>query len=123
MGDVVSILDGSAGPELDFVDGGGTAHAIVWPGMGARARALHHAWLEPDACTVELRHPGEAVYYVAAGSGWVEDRVTGERQPLRDGSMFHVDAGTAYVAEAGDQGMELLGGPAPADPALYRNGG
>ena len=33
--------------------------------------------------------------------------------------MFHVDGGTAYLAQAGDEGMELIGGPSPADPALY----
>jgi quercetin dioxygenase-like cupin family protein len=119
----VAILDGSAGPKLDIVDGAGEARAIIWPGTGARARALHHLWLEAGARTVQLRHPGEAVYYVVAGQGSVSDESSGERHPLREGSMFHVDAGTSYVAKAGDHGMELVGGPAPVDPQLYPDGG
>ena len=118
----VAILDGSAGPQLDIVEGAGEARAIVWPGMGAQARALHHIWLDAGARTVQLRHPGEAVYYVVAGQGSVFDRSSGERHRLRAGSMFHVDAGTAYVAEAGDNGVELVGGPAPVDPQLYPGG-
>jgi hypothetical protein len=33
--------------------------------------------------------------------------------------MAHVDAGTTYRFRAGDAGLDLIGGPAPADPALY----
>jgi hypothetical protein len=33
--------------------------------------------------------------------------------------MVHVDAGTPYELVAGDEGMELIGGPCPADPSLY----
>ena len=123
VADKVSILDGSAGPELDIVDGDGEARAIVWPGTGAQARSLHRIWLRPGASMVEQRHPGEATYYVIGGGGWVTDGATGDRQPLREGSMFHVDGGTAYAAQAAGDGMELVGGPAPADPALYRDGG
>jgi len=121
VADKVSILDGSRGPELDIVDGGGEARAIVWPGIGAEKRSLQRIWLKAASRTVELRHPGEAAYYVVAGGGWVSDRSSGARLALREGSMFHVDGGTGYVAEAGDDGMELVGGPAPADPALYRD--
>lgn len=70
---------------------------------------------------IEQRHPGEATYYVVAGDGWVSDGDSEERQPLREGSMFHVDGGTPYAVQAGDGGMELVGGPAPADPALYED--
>jgi hypothetical protein len=115
----VLILDGSDGPELPLVEGAGAARAIVWPGMGAKARSLHHIWLAPDARTVRQRHSGEAVYYVVNGDGIVFDRTAGERQPLRGGAMFHIDGGTEYVVEAGERGIELVGGPAPADPALY----
>lgn len=115
----VAILDGSDGPELAIVDGDGSAKAIVWPGMGAEARSLHHLWLRRGARTVELSHPGDAVYYVIAGDGAVADRSADERQPVRSGSMFHIDGGTAYVVEAGADGIELVGGPAPVDPALY----
>jgi quercetin dioxygenase-like cupin family protein len=115
----VLILDGSDGPELPLVEGAGAARAIVWPGMGARARSLHHIWLAPDARTVSQRHPGDAVYYVVTGDGTVVDGTADERQPLREGAMFHVDGGTDYVVEAGEDGIELVGGPAPADPGLY----
>ena len=121
VADKVSIVDGSRGPELDIVDGAGEARAIVWPGMGAQTRSLQRIWLKAAARTVELRHPGEAAYYVVAGSGWVSDRSSGARLALREGSMFHVDGGTRYLAEAADDGMELVGGPAPADPALYQD--
>jgi hypothetical protein len=33
--------------------------------------------------------------------------------------MIHVDAGTQYVITSGDGGMDIVGGPSPADPALY----
>lgn len=115
----IRILDGSAGPELPIVDGAGVARAIVWPGTGARARSLHRIWLEARAGTVELRHPSDAVYYVVEGDGAVADRTSGEAHDLRAGAMFHVDAGTAYAVRAGDGGMQLVGGPAPADDALY----
>jgi quercetin dioxygenase-like cupin family protein len=115
----VLIFDGSEGPKLPLVEGAGDARAIVWPGMGAKARSLHHIWLAPDARTVPQHHPGDAVYYVVTGDGTVVDGAAGERQPLREGAMFHVDAGTEYVVEAGEHGIELVGGPAPADPALY----
>jgi len=115
----VRILDGSEGPKLPLVEGAGDARAIVWPGMGAKARSLHHIWLAPDARTVPQHHPGDAVYYVVTGDGTVVDGAAGERQPLREGAMFHVDTGTEYVVEAGEHGIELVGGPAPADAALY----
>jgi hypothetical protein len=36
------------------------------------------------------------------------------------GSMVYVERGTAYRFSAGAEGLELVGGPAPADHALYR---
>ena len=115
----IAILDGAGGPELAIVEAGGEARAVVWPGVGADARSLHHVWLEAEGRTVELSHPSDAVYYVIAGDGSVEDPAGGEGHALRAGSMFHVDAGTAYRVMAGPEGMDLVGGPAPADPALY----
>jgi mannose-6-phosphate isomerase-like protein (cupin superfamily) len=115
----IAILDGAAGPRLPIVEGGGEARAVVWPGVGAHARSLHHLWLSPGGRTVPLSHLSEAVYYVIAGDGSVVDRSSGETQPLRAGAMFHVDPETVYVAEAGGAGLELVGGPAPADASLY----
>lgn len=115
----ISILDGRDGPSLPIVEGGGDCRAIIWTGIGARSRSLHRLWLNEDAATVELNHPSDAVYYVVEGAGWVLDRASGERHALRPGAMFHVDRGTPYVIQAGVPGMEVVGGPAPADDALY----
>jgi mannose-6-phosphate isomerase-like protein (cupin superfamily) len=115
----IRILDGSAGPELPIVEGHGVARAIVWPAMGARSRSLNRIWLTAGAGTVELVHPSDAVYYVIEGAGSVLDAATSEAQDLRTGAMFHVDAGTTYSVRAGGGGMQLVGGPAPADDALY----
>jgi len=115
----IAVLDGSAGPELPIVEGDGEAKAVVWPGTGAHSRSLHHLWLRAGARTVALTHPSEAVYYVIEGDGSVVDRSSGERHALRDGAMFHVDPRTTYEIEAGSRGVELVGGPAPADPSLY----
>jgi quercetin dioxygenase-like cupin family protein len=109
---------GDDGPALDLVEGDGSARAILWPGVGAHLRAMHRIVLQPGACTREQRHPGEAVYTVLCGGGVVFDG-GGEGQSLRAGSMFHIDAGTAYVVVAGAAGVELLGGPAPVDTDLY----
>jgi mannose-6-phosphate isomerase-like protein (cupin superfamily) len=119
LGREIRILDGSDGPELPIVDGAGTARAIVWPGTGARSRSLHHLWLDGGSRTVELVHPSDAVYYVIEGGGTVLEASAQEGRELRAGSMFHVDAGTAYAVRAADGGIELVGGPAPADDALY----
>ena len=61
----------------------------------------------------------DAVYYVIEGGGTVLEASAQEGRALRAGSMFHVDAGTAYAVRAADGGIELVGGPAPADDALY----
>jgi quercetin dioxygenase-like cupin family protein len=115
----IALFDGSTGPELAIVKGGGMACAIVWPGTGAHARSLHHLWLEVGGRTVQMSHPSEAVYYVIDGEGRVVDLAGGGAQTLRPGSVVHVEPGTPHVVEAGPSGIELVGGPAPADPALY----
>jgi hypothetical protein len=115
----VCVLDADSGPELGLVASGGTARAIVWPGMGAELRSLHRIELRSGGETVPQRHPNDAVYYVAAGSGEAIGGDGADRQALREGSMVHIDAATPYVLRAGDDGMLLLGGPAPADPSLY----
>jgi hypothetical protein len=115
----ISIVDGRGGPSLPIVDGVGECRAIIWPGIGARSRSLHRLWLNGEAATVELNHPSDAVYYVVDGAGWVIDRARGRRSALRPGAMFHVDRGTPYVIQARVPGMQVVGGPAPADDALY----
>ena len=96
----------------------GNAWAVIWPGMGARCRSLHRVSLAPGGITVPLRHPGEAVYYVLAGRGSVEDAAAHE---LTEGSMVHVAPRGEYrfAASDGGPGLDLIGGPCPADPALY----
>ena len=117
--DEIRIIDAADGPRLEIVEGEGHARAVVWPGMGALLRSIHTISLGAGARTIELRHPSEAVYYVAEGSGEAVDVVAGDAQAVRPGSMVHVDPGTAYVIRAGDAGMSLVGGPAPPDPAFY----
>lgn len=118
--DGVVILDGGASCQpLPLVeDGGGVAHAVVWPGVGAFQRTFHRFRLEPLGRTRAQRHGGEAVYYVVRGRAVVRDD-SGAAHELREGSMVHVDAGTGYTFEAGGQGSEIVGGPCPADPDLY----
>jgi mannose-6-phosphate isomerase-like protein (cupin superfamily) len=121
--DEIQVLDLAAGPELAIVEGDGAARAVVWPGVGATLRSLHTISLAADAHTVELRHPSEAVYYAASGTGTAIDRASGEEHELVTGAMVHIDAGTPYVLRAGTGGLELLGGPSPADERLYEGDG
>ena len=116
----VRVLDsGSSCPTLPMVDGVGTARAVVWPGVGAELRSMIRISLDPSARTVELRHPVEAVYYVMAGTGSAVDPGTSARQPLLEGSMVHIEPGTPYRFAAGPQGLEILGGPCPADREIF----
>jgi len=110
---------GPDSPELPIVDGEGSARAIVWPGVGARFRSMHRISLGAGARTVALRHPMEAVYYIVAGGGSVRDGDAHATTALIEGSMIFVEPGTRYAIEAGAEGIEVLGGPCPPDPALY----
>jgi quercetin dioxygenase-like cupin family protein len=118
-GEEIRVVELEQGPTLDIVEGEGHAHAVIWPGMGAELRSIHRIDLRPRARTIALRHPSEAVYYVMGGSGEALDVGHGEAQRLRPGSMAHVDAETTYRFVAGEEGMSLVGGPSPPDPALY----
>jgi quercetin dioxygenase-like cupin family protein len=117
----IQVLDLEVGPQLSIVRGDGSAHAVVWPGVDARLRSMHCLRLSAGASTIELSHPSDAVYYVVRGGGWVSEPTSGSasREVLREGSMFHVDAGTSYVIAAGEESIELVGGPSPADDSLY----
>jgi quercetin dioxygenase-like cupin family protein len=106
-------------PALPLVDGEGVARALIRPGIGAYLRSMHRISLAPGARTIPQRHPMEAVYYVLSGEGIVRDPEHPPEQLLVEGSMVHVEPGTAYVLEAGPEGIEILGGPCPADAALY----
>lgn len=119
----VRVLQGDRGPALPLVEGEGSARAIVWPGVGARLRSLQRIDLAAGSRTLCLKHPMEAVYYVVRGDGTVRDPDDGSSNPLTAGSMIHIEPGTAYVFQAGPDGILLLGGPCPADPALYGQAG
>lgn len=118
-GDQIQVVPLEQGPALAIVDGEGSAHAVIWPGMGATLRSIHRIELAGGARTIALRHPSEAVYYVMAGSGKAVDLDADDTQPLRAGSMAHIDPGTTYVLAAAEEGMSVVGGPSPPDPALY----
>jgi mannose-6-phosphate isomerase-like protein (cupin superfamily) len=108
------------GPLLPIVEGEGSARPIVWPGVGAAFRSMHRIELAGGSRTIPLKHEMEAVYYVIRGDGIVRDPGDDSGESLVEGSMIHVEPGTAYVFEAGAAGILLLGGPCPADPTLYQ---
>jgi mannose-6-phosphate isomerase-like protein (cupin superfamily) len=92
----------------------------MWPGNGALYRTFQVMELKPGDRTIDLRHPFDSAYYIAAGAGSVVDLASGERFPLVEGSMVHIDKGDAYRFETTDQaGVKVIGGPCPADPQLY----
>ena len=118
--DAVQVLTADeACPELPIVEQGGTARAVVWPGTGAVHRSMHVISLDEGGRTKALTHPSDAVYHLCEGAASVTDPDTGHRQELVVGSMFHVDAGTAYQIESAAAGTVLIGGPCPPDPAMY----
>lgn len=118
--DRIQILrDDEQCPGLPIVERGGSARAVVWPGVGAVLRSMHRISLGPHGRTVQLEHPMEAVYYVMSGSATALDESDMSRHALSAGSMAHIDPGTAYVFEAGGGGAEIVGGPCPADMRLY----
>ncbi len=119
---VVSVLhDDDSCPRLPIVDGEGEARAVVWPGVGAHLRSIHRISLAPGSRTVRQQHPMEAVYYVMSGSATVHDDETQTSEAVREGSMTLVDPGTPYRFVADGDGVELVGGPCPADPSMYEH--
>ncbi len=75
------------------------ARPMRWsgPASAPTMRSMHRISLGAGSATVPQRHPMEAVYYVIGGGGTVRDPDTGAAEALVDGSMFHVEPGTAYV--------------------------
>lgn len=110
----VVVLSTSGGEPLDVLDGPGQARAIVGPHMGAALRSMWVLELKPGSSTVQLRHHGEAVYYLAEGSGTTI--VDDERLDLDPGAMIHVEPGARYRLHAAGDGAKLFGGPSPPDP-------
>jgi quercetin dioxygenase-like cupin family protein len=113
----VVVLSTATGERLDVLTGPGEARGVVGPHTGASLRSMWLLELEPASSTIALRHPGEAVYYVVSGGGRAHAD-SGEPLELDPGSMVHVEPGAGYGFEAGPNGIELVGGPAPPDPEL-----
>ena len=117
----VRVLDaGDECPALPLVDGEGVARAVIWPGIGAELRSMHRIRLAPGARTIPQRHPMEAVYYVLSGGG----SGARPRAPARAAARRRRHGATSSPAppmcsRPAAQGIEILGGPCPADPALY----
>ncbi len=122
LSDRVQVFDsGDFCPQLPIVEGEGICRAVVWPGSGAEQRSMHRISLAPGARTIELCHAMEAVYYIISGDGMVVDPDSRSGQALIEGSMIHIEPETAYRFEAAGAGIEMLGGPCPADMNLYRH--
>ena len=122
MSDTARVLNSGPGcPELKIVEGEGDARAVAWPGVGSKLRSMARIKLKAGAASVRLAHEMEAVYYIIAGNGVVEDPDIGDSQALIAGAMVHIEPGTAYRFVPDQDGMELIGGPCPPDPALYRD--
>jgi hypothetical protein len=123
MGDdapgAVRVIKRGTGRALPLVEGPGSAMALVWPGMGARHRSLHHFDLEPGSGTVVQQHEGEAVYGVLVGAASIIDVTTDAAADLPTGAMVHLDARTRYRFVAGADGAVIVGGPCPPDDRLY----
>ena len=118
--DRVRILrDDDGAPELPIVERGGRAWVVVWPGLDAHLRSIHHISLKPGGRTVALEHPMESVYYTMSGSVVASDNSFDRRIDLPTGAMAHIGPDTEYLFEAGPDGAELVGGPCPADERLY----
>jgi len=117
--DTVRVIDtSSSGPVLPIIEKNGEARAVLWPGNGARFRSFQLISLTEDGSTEALRHASDCVYYVIAGEGEIVDLGSDEVSPLTEGAMVHIDAGDAYRLRSA-QGIRMLGGPCPPDPALY----
>lgn len=108
-------------PDLPIVESKGSAWAVIWPGVGAELRSIHHISLQSVGRTIELSHPMESVYYVMSGSAAAIDPDQGSRHELTEGSMAHIEPGTRYLFEAGSSGAEIIGGPCPADQSMYEH--
>ncbi len=116
----VQVLKGAeSSTVVPLVRSGGSAIAVVWPGVGSEHRSMHVVSLVGGGRTVDLLHPSESVYYMKSGGASVVDLESGESQDLTEGSMVHVDPDTPHAFEAGEEGCEFVGGPCPPDPAVY----
>ncbi len=100
---------------------GGACLPIIWPGMGAVERSLHQFRLPSGVSTLVFEHPSEAVYYVISGEIDVMETAVGSSTRIDTGAMFHVEPGTKYRFAGASELAVVIGGPCPADPALYQD--
>lgn len=119
----VTVLHGREGEPVRLLRGAGDARIVVGPATGARHRSMCVVRLEPGSSTIDLRHPSEAVWYVAAGHGRAVPGDGASALVLEPGAMVHIGPQTGYAitADAGEA-LELIGGPAPPDPTLAQPG-
>lgn len=118
MPEGVMVLPGSGGEPVSLLGRGeGEAFVVVGPHLGAAHRTMAVLRLGAGAATVELCHPGEAVWYVVRGTGTARP-AEGQPIELDEGTMVHAEPGAAYAIGAGEEGLELLGGPSPPDPGF-----
>jgi mannose-6-phosphate isomerase-like protein (cupin superfamily) len=118
--DKVRVIDSRGScPDVRIVEGEGWAKAVIWPGNGALYRTFQIINLGAGSSTRSLDHETDSVYYVMRGAGVVEDVRGKTDESIVEGSMIHIDAGDTYRIRAGDAGLELLGGPCPADERWY----
>jgi quercetin dioxygenase-like cupin family protein len=108
-------------PQLPLIQGGGSARAVIWPGVGASQRSMHLIELDAGARTVPMRHPMEAVYYVIEGRAEATDLGDGSSFNVGTGSMIFIEPKTQYVISADGEQVQIVGGPCPPDPSLYRH--
>jgi glyoxylate utilization-related uncharacterized protein len=119
-GDIQVISSESSPTVPSMVSGGGEARALVWPGMGAKTRSLHLIHLMPKDTTCEFKHASEAVYYVVKGEVTAIDLDSDDTHHVSEGGMIFVEPGTKYVLSCSDGPSDVVGGPCPPDPSLYR---
>jgi mannose-6-phosphate isomerase-like protein (cupin superfamily) len=115
----VQVLRIEHGPALPLAEGG-DARAVVWPGVGARHRSMHHLALRPGGATRPQAHAAsEAVYYVVRGEGRVDDLDEGTSRPVQAGTFILITPGTRYRFVPSGAGLTVVGGPCPPDVTLY----
>lgn len=109
----VRVFDSAVGcPEI--VNGEEHAKVTLSPHNGAKFCSFQWLVLEHNACTIDLSHTSDCVYYVIEGAGSIVDAAAGSRFDLTEGHMVHIDAGDRYRIEAGTAAVGAL--PADASP-------
>ena len=106
---------------LPYTEGKGVAKAIIWPGMGAKLGSMHYFVMAPGARNVPHKHPeAEDMFYVVQGQGVVIDFDQGKEYPFKKGDFVFIPAGITHAVRSdGPEDFISVGGPSPADEAMY----